>query len=56
VHAGGAAADGDNDLLNVFGAGVGYGDLITEAGGIESLARQQLLVEAGKICHVGVRF
>src|ERR1019366_5759739 len=44
-----AAADGEDDLADVLGAGVGQGDAIAEAGGIEPVAGEQPLVEAREV-------
>ena len=49
-----AAADGEDDLFHVLGAGVGQGDGVAEAGGVEAVAGEQFLVEAGEIDDVGM--
>jgi hypothetical protein len=38
----------------VLGAGVGEGDLVAEAGGVEPFAREQLVVEALEVGDVGI--
>src|ERR1035437_2083787 len=44
-----AAADGEDDLADVLRAGVRQGDAIAEAGGIDPVAGEQLLVEAREV-------
>ena len=52
--AGVAAADGEDDLLDVLGAGVGEGDGVAEAGGVEAVAGEEFFVEAGVVGDVDV--
>src|SRR5688572_29842556 len=49
-----AAAHGQHDLLHVLGAGMRQGHFVAQAGGVEALAREELIVEARKIGDVGV--
>lgn len=41
-------------MFHVLGAGVGQGDGVAEAGGIEAVTGEQFLVEAGEIDDVGM--
>lgn len=49
-----AAADGEDDLLDVIGAGMGHGKAVAEAGGVEAIPGEQLVVETVEIEDVRV--
>lgn len=54
MHALVAAADGEDDALNVLGAGVREGDFVTQTSRVEALAGEKLVVEALEIRDLGV--
>ena len=54
IDPGVAAAHGHDDALHVLGAGVRQRDAVAERGGVEPVAGEQLLVEAGVVGHLGM--
>ena len=49
-----AAADGEDDFLDVLGAGVGESDFVAQTGRVEAFAGEELVVETLEISDLGM--